>query len=611
MGAAQQGAAAAVFDATKCAALHKCVDSTACERPAATGQTCSFFSCEPPTQGSMIPRDQIIIGAPTAHLNGTYLRVQGLATYNRPVYRRKPTSSVHEVRDRSGKAVATLKADPEQFLFYGEIWKAKRWGRGRARGGWFVSEKRAESRGVQNYLYRNLSDAAMEPGQCTAAWEINLGAGRVHIQSGMACVAAGRQQKDEREEVFHQTYAELDRDEWCDDCKASWQEVGPPDGADIESESEEETVPPADAAKFQDVEFPPTSKSLGSDANCGTWARLSDDTSGHGCLFAPSGVWPDHVPQVAAMRRWLAGACAVMACYPAWLQSSVFRGYSQIAVHGRYRIRLYDPRPEQQKFALVQIDDQMPLVLPGDDGASQYALANQQSGCWVALVEKAMAKLLGCFDNLKFGQVAWGLVYLCGGEGERWDLNMAEGRWHRSVCSSKGDQNKRRPWEGMEQQERDLEHRHAWAALEKYSSLNFPMSCGFAGDAMTKRQMHEGFPAPGLTYGLLAAVQVKDISGLSLRLLKLANPHGANAASAWGGRWSSQSLSWIEFPNVSEALGYNPRSDSNEAFFWISFSDFIKKFDGFCVVKKRMPLQGCQRDKIISVPQLASQASAA
>merc|ERR1712054_216395 len=100
------------------------------------------------------------------------------------------------------------------------------------------------------------------------------------------------------------------------------------------------------------------------------------------------------------------------------------------------------------------------------------------------LLEKAFAKLWKSYAVTEGGYPAWGMVYLCGGQGEVWD-NQFDGRWARSVTKWAGaadDQldGPRDSSETMEQLNGEGDWKDDavfWQALISYTAKNYCMCC--------------------------------------------------------------------------------------------------------------------------------------
>merc|ERR1719183_3442836 len=75
---------------------------------------------------------------------------------------------------------------------------------------------------------------------------------------------------------------------------------------------------------------------------------------------------------------------------------------------GIYTLKFY----KDGKWVYLHIDDRIPL---NRQGAPMFAHGNDKNETWCMLMEKAYAKLHGCFENLTSGWVDYGLRDLTGG----------------------------------------------------------------------------------------------------------------------------------------------------------------------------------------------------
>lgn len=199
---------------------------------------------------------------------------------------------------------------------------------------------------------------------------------------------------------------------------------------------------------------------------------------------------------------------------------------------------------------------------------------------WVALVEKAFAKMCLNYAATESGFAAWGMTYLCGQQGEIWNKQDDIDSWAKDVVELQGDE-WHRGAEGVSQLESYKNMNQLWAALLKYSSRNYPMCCSGAKDEGQSLGLISGH-----AYSLLMAKEVRAAGGKTLKLLKIRNPHGE---SEWKGSWADGSSKWNKYPAVAQKLGY---IDVDDGMFWMSFKDFVSYFSTFSVCKRSMPLEG-------------------
>jgi len=115
-------------------------------------------------------------------------------------------------------------------------------------------------------------------------------------------------------------------------------------------------------------------------------------------LFKQGNQLPGDVEQGALPNTWFLGAASAVATRPDLLQS-LFVDYSpNCENHGVYTVRLY----KDGIWHNVIIDDQLPVTT---DGQFLFSRCKDPSELWLPLLEKAYAKLHGCYECLMQGSV--------------------------------------------------------------------------------------------------------------------------------------------------------------------------------------------------------------
>uniref|UniRef100_A0AAR2LDA1 Calpain 2, (m/II) large subunit b n=1 Tax=Pygocentrus nattereri TaxID=42514 RepID=A0AAR2LDA1_PYGNA len=181
----------------------------------------------------------------------------------------------------------------------------------------------------------------------------------------------------------------------------------------------------------------------------------------------------------------------------------------------------------------VVIDDR----LPTRDGELLFVHSVTGSEFWSALLEKAYAKLNGCYEALSGGSTTEGFEDFTGGIAETYELRSAPRDMFQIIKK----------------------------ALECGALLGCSIDITSAADseAITYQKLVKGH-----AYSVTGAIEVSRLSFFSLSLVR--NPWGQ---VEWTGAWSDNSSEWNSV-NASERE--NVKADDGE--FWMSFSDFLRHY---------------------------------
>eukprot|EP00753_Platysulcus_tardus_P000361 PLAT10367.1.p1 GENE.PLAT10367.1~~PLAT10367.1.p1 ORF type:complete len:723 (-),score=420.00 PLAT10367.1:102-2270(-) len=303
-------------------------------------------------------------------------------------------------------------------------------------------------------------------------------------------------------------------------------------------------IPIAEGTLWEDADFPCSGDSLYRDGMmppCGAppahtvrWLRPAEICPGEPQLFI-GGLGSADVIQGQLGDCWFLSALSVMASRPELLHQ-LFVTTGQEA-QGRYCVQFFKDGDWRQVF----IDDRIPC---DSMGKPLYADCKDPNEMWVLLVEKAYAKLHGCYQSLVGGFADYGLQDMTGGAPAKIDLRS------RKVAAAVKDGT-------------------LWGMLKDNQATGL---LGAAHRLIGKGGHHESHHSQGILAGHAYSVLRLEEVG-EHRLVKCRNPWGMRE---WSGDWADGDVMWEDFPDTEAALGYVPENDGT---FWMSFADFCSVFN--------------------------------
>lgn len=310
---------------------------------------------------------------------------------------------------------------------------------------------------------------------------------------------------------------------------------------------------------FVDTVFPPTNQSLfleqgrSSDIVWKRPAELHQDPH----LFV-EGASANDVTQGTLGNCWFVSACSALTHNQKLLNRVIPDSEAQEwneKYAGIFRFRFW----RFGQWVEVVIDD----LLPTRDGKLLFARSKTPNEFWSALLEKAFAKLYGCYENLVGGQLSDALQDVSGGVAETIHVKKF----------LKGD-------------ESDSEGR-LFENLQTAFNLGALVVAAIA--AKTKDEIEQSLDCglvKGHAYAVSAVLDIDlDASSSShlrnlilgnkkkQKLIRLHNPWGEKE---WNGDWSDNSAQW---QNVSEEkkkeMGVSVEEDGE---FWMPWDSFVYYF---------------------------------
>lgn len=218
-----------------------------------------------------------------------------------------------------------------------------------------------------------------------------------------------------------------------------------------------------------------------------------------------------------------------------------------ISEQGVYSIKFWSP--QYNCFFYVLVDDYLPTANGTDPYFAQLNPRGDGVICWLALYEKAFAKLQGSFAQL--------------------DAHSCSDSPSTALCRMLGGEPGARAW-GESDWAELTDTGVLWTEmLERAAAGRCSTLSSAKGDCDTELVGQHGL----VTYHGYTLMDLVEINGH--RLLKIRNVWGQQE---WNGDWSDESPKWKEHPDIAEAL-CNKTAD--DGIFWMAYPDFVRRF---CII---------------------------
>ncbi|XP_076150665.1 calpain-10 [Alosa pseudoharengus] len=258
-----------------------------------------------------------------------------------------------------------------------------------------------------------------------------------------------------------------------------------------------------------------------------------------------------HAKQGILGDCWLLCACTMLlknkdlmdqvlpAGQPQWGE----QGYS-----GRFLLHFW----QRGAWVEVQVDDRLPCI----DNKLCFSQCLCPSAFWVALLEKAYAKLHGSYEALWAGQVCEALVDLSGGVAERWSLRHST---------------------GVGEQEEEREDRgDAPPPARRRKELKLPQAVKEGCAISCSLHNNTGGVSEQWQYHAMSVLEWRDVqtvAGETECLLRIRNPWGRRC---WSGAWAENGTGW---KTLEPACALDLLSRTQQGEFWVNMEEFLKEFD--------------------------------
>lgn len=321
---------------------------------------------------------------------------------------------------------------------------------------------------------------------------------------------------------------------------------------------------------FVDIEFPPTSSSLFLDPEKThaeiIWKRPGELVE-NPCLFV-EGASPNDVTQGILGNCWFVSACSALTHNQGLLDTVVPDSEEQEWGIGkpycgifRFCFWRFDAWTE------VVIDD----LLPTWHGKLLFARSKTPNEFWSALLEKAFAKLYGCYENLIGGQLADALQDVSGGVAE----TISIPRFLNGDLTDSNSELFRTLKNALDRKALVIAAIAVRSMQKNKEEIEESLDCGlvkghaYAVTAVRLIELDAKEPAPLPSYLSLPLVHLSEHQ----KMVRLQNPWGEKE---WNGPWSDGSEEWLQVTDAKKKdIGITVDEDGE---FWMPWNEFLRYF---------------------------------
>uniref|UniRef100_H2RJM9 Calpain catalytic domain-containing protein n=1 Tax=Takifugu rubripes TaxID=31033 RepID=H2RJM9_TAKRU len=298
---------------------------------------------------------------------------------------------------------------------------------------------------------------------------------------------------------------------------------------------------------FVDSTFPPNSQSLGDLPDLSSWReaqvewlrpqeilKLQNITDE--AVFILDGASRFDFSQGAVGNCWFLAAISALTFHKSVLGQVVPTEQSFENYAGIFHFRFW----RFGEWVDVVVDDYLPVL----DGTLLSVRSKGGIEFWVALLEKAYAKVCGSYADMNAGLPSEACKDFCGGINMIYELKDAHTAGHDDKL---------------------------WLTLERATTSHAMICCGTAwkGDMLLNTVSRTGL-VDGHAYTITGVTKV-NCFGCDVKLVRLMNPWGKQE---WSGKWSDKSSEW----NRVSAEDQKKRNKREDGEFWMDLEDFCYYF---------------------------------